>query len=114
MMDILFRLGDGTVADVLGQMADPPSYSAVRSTLRILEGKGHLTHRHDGNRYVYLPTTDLGAARESAMGHLLETFFQNSTADAVTALLEEHGKGLSPEELDRISAMLRQARKEGR
>lgn len=114
MMDILFRLGSGSVTDVRTEMAAPPSYSAVRSTLRILEGKGHLTHRHDGNRYVYLPTVELGAARDTAMGHLLETFFQNSTADAVTALLEERGRRLSTEELDRISELLNQAREEGR
>jgi BlaI family penicillinase repressor len=114
IMDIIFSLQEATVTEVLEAMEDPPSYSAVRSTLNIMQSKGHLTHRHDGNRYVYLPTTDLKVARSSALDHVLKTFFGDSTADAVTALLEERGKKLSEQELARLSTMIRRARKEGR
>lgn len=114
IMSIVYRRGEVTVADVLKSMDDPPTYSAVRSTLNILETKGHLTHRHDGNRYVYLPTVDRKAARESALEQLLNTFFDGSTADAVTALLEERGERLSKAELERLSRLIRQSRREGR
>ncbi len=114
LMDIVYRLGEATVADVLDAMDDPPSYSAVRSTLNILETKGHLTHRHAGNRYVYLPTVDRAAARLSALEHLLQTFFDGSTADAVSALLEERRARLTEQEIERLSKLIRQARREGR
>jgi len=114
VMDIVYRLGAATVAEVMDGMDEPPTYSAVRSTVRILEGKGHLTHRHDGNRYVYVPTVDPAAARMSALDHLLETFFEGSAAGAVTALLEERGKKLSRQELEQLSKLIREARREGR
>jgi predicted transcriptional regulator len=114
MMDIIYRLGRATAAEVMAEMADPPSYSAVRSTLSILEDKGHLTHDHDGNRYVYVPTVDPAAARRTALDHLLTTFFDGSAADAVTALLEERRHGMSEPELDRLSKLVEQARREGR
>ena len=114
MMEIIYRLGEATVADVRRAMDEPPSYSAVRSTLNILETKEHLTHRRDGKRYVYLPTVARSAARLSALDQLLDTFFDGSAADAVTALLEERGTRLSAEELTRLSKLIRQARREGR
>ena len=88
--------------------------TAVRSTLSILESKGHLTHRHDGTRHVYLPTVDRQSARRSALDHVLTTFFDGSAADVVTALLEQRGTSLSKDELDRLSKLIRQARREGR
>jgi predicted transcriptional regulator len=114
MMDIIYRAGEATVAEVLDAMEHPPSYSAVRSTINILQNKGHLKHRHEGNRYVYVPTRDRADARLSALDHLLQTFFDGSTADAVTALLEEKGTELNREELERLAKLLRQARREGR
>ena len=114
VMDIVYRLGEATVGEVMQSMEEPPSYSAVRSTVRILEGKGHLHHRNDGNRYVYLPTVDAAAARLSALDHVLDTFFSGSAADAVTALLEERGNKLSRGELEQLSKLIRQARRDGR
>ena len=114
IMDIIYRADEATVAEVLDAMEVPPSYSAVRSTLNILQDKGHLTHRHEGNRYVYLPTVDRSKARLSALDHVLQTFFDGSPADAVTALLEERGTKLNKQELERLSKLIRQARREGR
>jgi predicted transcriptional regulator len=114
MMDIIYRTGEATVAEMLDAMENPPGYSAVRSTLNILQNKGHLKHRHEGNRYVYVPTRDRADARLSALDHVLQTFFDGSAADAVTALLEEKGTELKKEELERLSKLLRQARREGR
>lgn len=114
IMNVIYRLSEATVSEVIAEMSQPPSYSAVRSTLRILEGKGHLTHRSDANRYVYLPTVDRTAARRSAMDQLLQTFFDGSAAGAVTALIEERAGKLSKDELDELSKLIRQARREGR
>ena len=113
-MDIVYRQGEATAAEVLAELSDPPSYSAVRSTLSILETKGHLSHRNDGNRYVYLPTVDRARARRSAVEHLLTTFFDGSTTDAVSALLEERGDDLPAEDLERLEALIQQAKREGR
>ena len=114
IMDIVLATGEATVGDVRGAMADPPSYSAVRSTMNILEEKGHLKHRTEGTRFVYLPTTDPSTARVTALQHVIRTFFGGSTADAVSALLGDQEEGLSDEELSRISNMVRDARREGR
>ncbi len=114
MMEIIYRLGQAGVAEVLEGMAEPPSYSAVRSTLNILKTKGHLTHRLEGNRYVYRPTVDAQAARISALDHVLQTFFDGSAANAVTALIEHRGEKLSSDQLDRLSKLIQQARREGR
>ena len=113
-MNIIYRLGEVTVTEVLEAMEDPPSYSAVRSTLNILKSKGHLSHRHDGNRYVYRPTVDRKSACDSALEQLVNTFFDGSAADAATALLEERGAKLSKPELERLSQLIRQSRREGR
>ena len=114
MMNIIFRSGKATAGDVMDQLADPPSYSAVRATLRVLEQKGHLKHQHDGTRYVYMPTVNRDKARSSALDQLLTTFFDGSAASVVAALLEKTAGGLSPEELDRLSLLIDEARKEGR
>jgi predicted transcriptional regulator len=114
MMNIIFARGQATATEVMEGMADPPSYSAVRATLRILEHKGHLKHQHDGARYVYLPTLNRDKVRLSALDQLLTTFFDGSAANVVATLIEKQKGNLTPDELDRLSDLIDQARKEGR
>ena len=114
MMNIIFARGQATATEVLEAMADPPSYSAVRATLRILEQKGHLKHQHDGTRYVYLPTLNRDKVRLSALDSLLTTFFDGSAANVVATLIEKQKGNLTHDELDRLSSLIEQARKEGR
>ncbi len=114
MMNIIFARGQATATEVLEAMADPPSYSAVRATLRILEQKGHLKHQHDGARYVYLPTLHRDKVRLSALDQLLTTFFDGSAANVVATLIEKQKGNLTHDELDRLSSLIEQARKEGR
>ncbi len=113
MMNIIFRSGRATANEVLEQMTDPPSYSAVRATLRVLEQKGHVRHQHDGARYVYVPTVAREKARASALDHLLQTFFDGSAANVVATLLERK-QTLTSDELERLSRLIEEARKEGR
>src|SRR5687768_12245385 len=103
IMDVVYRLGRATAAEVLEALPDPPSYSAVRALLRVLEEKGHLRHEQDGPRYVFLPTVPRDKARRSALRRLVQTFFEGSTAQAVAALLGEPGARLTDEDLDRLS-----------
>ncbi len=114
VMDIAYRRGRVSAADVLAEMADPPGYSSVRSTLKILEQKGHLRHRAEGGRYVYAPTLRRSQARKSALEALLSTFFDDSPADVVTALLETRGGELTDQDLEQLSQLIDRARKEGR
>ena len=114
MMDIVYRTGEATAADVQSQMSSPPSYSSVRSTLSALERKGHLRHQFDGNRYIYRPTVGREKAGRSALDHLLTTFFDGSTAEVVSALLASKRSDLTREELDELSGLIEQAREEGR
>lgn len=114
IMDVIYERGQATAADVLEALPDPPSYSAVRALLRILEEKGHLRHEAEGPRYVYLPTVARDRARKSALRQLLKTFFDGSTEQAVAALLDLSSSNLSDEVLDRLSKLIDQARKEGR
>ena len=114
IMDVIYRAGRATAAEVLDNLADPPSYSAVRALLRVLEEKGHLRHEEDGPRYVFLPTVPLERARQSALRQLLHTFFDGSTEQAVAALLDLSSTGLSDAELTRLGRMIDDARKEGR
>jgi BlaI family transcriptional regulator, penicillinase repressor len=114
IMDVLYRDRQATAAEVLAALPDPPSYSAVRAMLRILETKGHVRHVADGTRYVYLPTVARERAGRPALAGVLETFFEGSTEKAVAALLELSPAGLSDEELDRLSQLIEQARLEGR
>lgn len=113
IMDVIYRAGRATAAEVLDQLSDPPSYSAVRALLRVLEDKGHLRHEEDGPRYVFMPTVPRERARQSALRQVLNTFFEGSTEQAVAALLDMRSK-LSDAELDRLSQMIADARKEGR
>ena len=114
MMDVIYRRGEATAAQVRAGLPEPPSDSAVRTILRILEEKGHLTHRKEGHRFVFSPTTSPGKARRSALRRVLDTFFADEPEQAFAALLDVSGDDLSKEELDRISALIDQARKEGR
>ena len=113
IMDILFRRGRATAAEVLEELPGQTSYSTVRTQLRVLEEKGHVRHAEEGLRYVYMPAVARRAARTSALRHLLDTFFAGSTEKAVAALLGGEGARLSDEELDRITELVAKARKEG-
>jgi predicted transcriptional regulator len=114
IMDVVYRLGKSSVSDVLERLPDPPSYSAVRALMRILEEKGHLKHEQDGPRYVYIPTVPRDAAQVTALSHMVRTFFGGSTEAAVAALLELPEHGLSENELARLSRLIDDARKQGR
>jgi predicted transcriptional regulator len=110
IMDIVYRRGRATAAEVLDDLPDPPTYSAVRAALRLLEEKGELKHEMDGKRYVYLPTTPRKQARTTALKHLVRTFFNGSPEQVVNALIEESRP--SNEELDRLAKLIEQARGE--
>ncbi|NOX56071.1 MAG: BlaI/MecI/CopY family transcriptional regulator [Planctomycetes bacterium] len=114
IMDVVYRLGQATVADVLAELPDPPSYSSVRAMLGLLERKGYLRHKRLKLQYVYFPTISREKARKSALDHLLRTFFDGSPAQAVAALLDSSAGRLSKAELDEIAELIEQARKEGR
>lgn len=112
--DIIFRLGEASVSDVLAEMHDPPAYDSVRTMIRLLEKKGFVRHRRDGNRYVYSPTQSHKTASQSALQHLMKTFFQSSVADTLAAAIDLESDNLSDEELTRLESLIAQARKEGR
>jgi predicted transcriptional regulator len=113
IVDILYSQGRATAAEVQAALPDPPSYSAVRAMLRILEDKGHVRHEQDGPRYVYLPTVARENAKRSAMRHVLQTFFEGSAEQAISALLDDSSTRLSDRELDRLARMIDQARRTG-
>ena len=114
IMDLLFRKGRATAADVMNGIPDAPSYSAVRALLRIHEQKGHVRHEEEGRAYVYMPLARRDAVRQSALSNLLKTFFDNSAEQAVAALLAIKGEKMSDAELDRMSHLIEQAKTEGR
>jgi BlaI family penicillinase repressor len=114
IMDIVYKHAQATAVDVMENLPDPPSYSAVRAMLRLLEEKGYLKHQMDGLRYVYLPTVSREKARQSALKQMLQTFFDDSTEDAVATLLDISRSKLSDSDLDRLSNLIEEARKEGR
>ena len=113
-MDVLYRRGRATVAEILGELPDPPSYSAVRAMLRVLEEKKHIRHEEKDLRYVYLPVVARDKARRSAVAHLLHTFFDGSAEQAVATLLDVSARDLTEEDFDRLAALIEEARKEGR
>jgi predicted transcriptional regulator len=113
-MEIVYRLGEATAAEVRAALPDPPSYSAVRALLRILEDKGHLSHRQDGARYAYAPCVPLKKARRSALRNMVRDFFDGSREELVTALLDGSAGKVSPRELDNLAELIDRARKEGR
>ena len=112
IMDVLYRLGRATVAEVIEQLPDAPGYSTVRTQLGVLERKGHARHEEEGLRYVYLPTVPRHTARRSALRHLVDTFFEGSTSKAVAALLGGEGARVSDEELARLEELVKTARRE--
>ena len=114
IMDVIYQQGRATAVEVMENMPNPPSYSAVRAMLRLLEDKGLVHHEQDGPRYVYLPTLSRDKARQSAMKQLLQTFFDDSAEQAVAALIDMSRSKMSDDELDRLSRLIQDARKEGR
>lgn len=110
IIEIIYRRGRATAAEVLADLPDSPTYSSVRGMLRHLEGKGHLRHEQDGQRYVYLPTSPTKDVRASALSHVVRTFFDGSLPSAVATLLES--KPLTREEYERISRLLEEAPRE--
>jgi BlaI family transcriptional regulator, penicillinase repressor len=114
IMDVLYRLGRATAADVMAHVPGAPGNSTIRTQLRVLERKGHVRHEEEGLRYVYLPVISRHAARRSALRHLVETFFDGSSAKVVAALLGGEASRLSDEELRRIADLLRSATSEPR
>ena len=112
IMDILYRRGKATAHEVLESLADPPSYSAVRALLRLLEERGHVKHTVDGQRYIYAPAVPRTDARKSALSDLVKTLFAGSVEDVVATLVDR--SKLSREELDRLSDIIERAKKEGR
>ena len=111
IMDIVYRLKRATVQQVLDELSDPPSYSAIRALMRLLEEKGHLTHVAEGNRYVYAPTQAKEKASKSALRHLLDTFFDNSVETAVAAMLDVKSKDMTNDDLDRLQQLINDARR---
>jgi BlaI family penicillinase repressor len=114
IMNVIYQRGQATAGEVMENIPNPPSYSAVRAMLRLLEEKGYLKHQQDGPRYVYLPTLSREKASQSALKQLVQTFFDGSAEQAVAALIDISKSKMSDSELDRLSALIEQARKEGR
>jgi BlaI family penicillinase repressor len=114
IMDILYRRSRATAGEVMADLPGDPSYSTVRAQLRVLEDKGHVRHDAEGLRYMYMPTVPRHEVRQSALRHLVETFFEGSTQKVVAALLGSEGARVSQEELERIAELVDKARKGGR
>ena len=114
IMETIHQLGEATVSEVLAQLADPPSYSSVRTMIRHLESKGLLTHRQDGKRYVYKATQSREAASRSAVRKVLDVFFAGSATDAVAAILDVSSEQLDAADFARLAKLIRQARAEGK
>jgi predicted transcriptional regulator len=114
IMDVIYRRGQASVSEVRGDLPDPPSYSAVRAMLGLLEDKGYLRHRQHGLKYVYLPADDTSKVRDSALKHMVATFFGGSPERAVAALLEMSDTRLSAKEKHYLSQLIKKAQQEGR
>jgi predicted transcriptional regulator len=114
IMDVVYRLGRATASEIHDRLPDPPHAAAVRTLLRILERKGELRHEKEGPRHVYLPTTPRAVAQQSAVRHLLGTFFGGSRADAVAALLDDSERPLSAAEREQLAGVIRRLRAEGK
>ena len=114
VMDILYSRGQATATEIHEALADPPTFSATRAVIRTLEEKGHISHKEQGLRYVYLPTVPVERARKSAVAHLISTFFDGSPARLMAALLDQPSSKLSEEDLKSIEEMIRQSRRETR
>ena len=114
IMDILYRLGRATANEVMAALADELHYSTVRTQLRVLESKGHVRHEEEGLRYIYMPTVPRHAVRQTALRHLMETFFEGSAEKMLSTLLGPDGSKLSDAELERLAELIEKARKGGR
>ena len=114
IIDILYRLGRATANEVMAALSGEPNYSTVRTQLRVLEGKGHVRHEEQGLRYIYMPTAPRHAVRQSALRHLIETFFEGSAEKMLSTLLGSEGAKLSEEELERLAQLIEKAKKGGR
>jgi BlaI family transcriptional regulator, penicillinase repressor len=110
IMDVIFQMREATAADIMERLPDPPSYSAVRAMLAILEAKGHLAHRREGSRYIFTATLSADKAKQSALSHLLKTFFGGSAPQVVATLLST--ANLSKAELDELAKLIEQAKEE--
>jgi predicted transcriptional regulator len=114
IMDIVYEMREATAQQILDRLPEPPSYSAVRALLRVLEQKGHLAHRQDGPRYIYAPRLAKDKARKSALAHLRQTFFDGSTTDIVATLLDLSEDDLSEDDFRKLAELIDKARTEGR
>ena len=114
IMDILYKAGRATAAEVLNELSGEPHYSTVRTQLRVLEGKGYVRHEEENLRYVYLPAVEQHEVGRSALKHLIDAFYDGSMENVVDALLGLEGSRLSQKKLDRIAAMVEKARKEAK
>lgn len=114
IMDVLYRMGRATAAEVHQAIPDPPGYSAVRAMLRVLEEKKHIRHEEKDLRYVFIPVVPRDKARRSAVRHLLDTFFDGSPEQAVATLLDVSSDKLSEEKFDQLTALIEKAKQEGR
>jgi len=114
IMDISYEMKEVTAQQVLERLPEPPSYSAVRALLRVLEKKGHLVHRQDGPRYVYTPRLPKDKARRNALSHLVRTFFDGSTESVVATLLDISEANLSEDDYRRLTELIEKSRTEGR
>jgi BlaI family penicillinase repressor len=112
IMDILYSRGRASASEIHRSLPDPPTYSAVRAKLRVLEEKGHVRHEEESLHYVYLPTLPRETARRSALRHMVSTFFEGSVEQAVAALIDLSAARLSADKLDKIAALIDEARKE--
>lgn len=113
-MDVLYRKGRATAAEVLESIPDPPGYSAIRALLRILEQKGHIRHEENEGKYIFIPTMHRDKAKRSAVRHMLQTFFNGSPEEAVATLLDVSSSKLSDAELDRLARLIEKAREGGK
>ncbi len=114
VMDILLASGEGTASEIRERLPEPPSYSAVRALLRVMEEKGVLTHKSDGPRYIYKPAMAPAKARQSILKQMLDSLFEGSREQLVAALLDSGAEKISREELDRLAAQINEARRAGR
>ena len=114
IMDVIYRRGQATALDVIGEIPEPPSYSTIRALLVVLEKKGHLKHTKEGSKYLYAPVRSRQQAAKSALRRVLQTFFESSVEKAVAALLDSSDKKLSDQDLDRMAKMIEKAKKENR
>lgn len=113
-MDVLYRLGRATAAEIMDGVPGAPGYSTIRTQLRVLETKGHVRHEEQGLRYIYMPTVPRHSARRSALKHLVDTFFDGSSAKAVAALLGGEAARVTDDDLERIAQMVKDARSDAR